>query len=83
MHIKYKYLLKAEILRLDSKHFRCFLKIFILFICAYILCGISPPSPHPLFYLPLLPSLPPLTPLYQAEIILPLSLILLKREYKQ
>jgi hypothetical protein len=33
--------------------------------------------------LPLAPPLPPLTPRYLAETILPLSLILLKREYKQ
>jgi hypothetical protein len=43
--------------------------IFILFICAYTY--------------EYTPSLPPLTPPYLAETILPLSLILLKREYKQ
>jgi hypothetical protein len=44
-----------------------FKKIFILFICAYNVCVISPPLPlH-----------------YPAEPILPLSVILLKREYKQ
>jgi hypothetical protein len=41
--------------------------IFILFICAYNVWVISPPFP---------PS-PSLTPRYQAETILPLSLILL------
>jgi hypothetical protein len=57
-------------------------KCFILFICAYNVWVISspfPPSPSSLF-----PSLTPhLTPRYPAETILPLSLILLKREYKQ
>jgi hypothetical protein len=47
-----------------------FFLIFILFICAYNVWVISP-------------LLPPLTPRYQAETLLPLSLILLKREYKQ
>jgi hypothetical protein len=50
--------------------------LFLLFICAYKVWVISP-----LF--PLLPPSPPLPPHYQAETILPLSLILLKREYKQ
>jgi hypothetical protein len=49
---------------------------FILFICAYNVWVISP-------LLPLPSPLAPLTPLYQAETILPLPLILLKREYKQ
>jgi hypothetical protein len=53
-------------------------QFFFLFIGTYNVWVISPP-----FLLP-----PPLTPLpsppcYQAETILPLSLILLKREYKQ
>jgi hypothetical protein len=56
---------------------------FLLFICAYNVWVFSPP--HPL--LPPLPNLPsaspPLPPGYQAETILPLSVILLKREYKQ
>jgi hypothetical protein len=43
-----------------------------LFICAYIVWAISP-------LYPLLPTPPP----FQAESVLPLSLILLKREYKQ
>jgi hypothetical protein len=53
-----------------------------LFICAYNVWVISPlfpppPSLSPASYL----SPPP--PRYQAETILPLSLVLLKREYKQ
>jgi hypothetical protein len=51
---------------------------FLLFICAYKAWVISPPCPHPLH-----PSLSPLPLQYPAETILPLSLILLKREYKQ
>jgi hypothetical protein len=39
--------------------------------------------PHTPYPLPLAPSLSPLPPHFQAEIVLPLSLILLKREYKQ
>jgi hypothetical protein len=53
----------------------CFLKIFIvlLFIYAYNAWLISPPYSLP----------PPPPPQYPAETILPLPLILLKREYKQ
>jgi hypothetical protein len=58
-------------------------KFLILFICAYIVWVISPPVPLPSPLAPPAPSLTPLTPHYQAETILPLSLILLKREYKQ
>jgi hypothetical protein len=49
-----------------------FFLIFILFICAYNVWVISNPLP-----------LTPLSSRYPAETILPLSLILLKREYKQ
>jgi hypothetical protein len=52
-----------------------FFLIFILLISAYNVWVISPPFPHPF--------LTPLTPWYPAETILPLSLILLKRECKQ
>jgi hypothetical protein len=55
--------------------------IVLLFICAYKAWFISPPCPPPYNPLHPLPLLQP--PQYQAEIILPLSLILLKREYKQ
>jgi hypothetical protein len=55
---------------------------FIIFICAYNVWVISPPFPHPFHYHPT-PSLCSPPPPYQAEAILPLSLILLKREYKQ
>jgi hypothetical protein len=57
--------------------------IVLLFICAYKAWVISPPCPHPLPYHPLLPLPTPPPPQYPAETILPLSLILLKREYKQ
>jgi hypothetical protein len=53
---------------------------FLLFICAYNVWVIAPTFPHPVPYPPP-PRSPP--PHYQAETILPLSLILLKREYKQ
>jgi hypothetical protein len=50
--------------------------IFIhLFTCAYIVWAISPPCPQPSF--PLQP------PHFQAEPVLPLTLILLKRRHKQ
>jgi hypothetical protein len=55
----------------------------LLFICAYKAWVISPPCPHPLPYHPLHPLPLPPPPQYPAEIILPLFLILLKREYKQ
>jgi hypothetical protein len=59
-----------------------FFLIVLLFICAYNAWVISPPCPHPLpYYPPCSLPLPP-TPWYPAETILPLSLILLKREYK-
>jgi hypothetical protein len=41
------------------------------------------PLPRFLLYPSSLPYPPPPTPRYQAETILPLSLVLLKREYKQ
>jgi hypothetical protein len=47
---------------------------FYLFTCAYIALVISPPDPHP-------HSLPS-PPHFQAEPVLPLSLILLKRRHK-
>jgi hypothetical protein len=52
---------------------------FLLFICVYNVWVISPPFPPP----PPLPPLNPPTLRYQAETLLPFSLILLKREYKQ
>jgi hypothetical protein len=55
---------------------------FLLLICAYNVWVISPPFPHALPYPPA-PSFSPPPPHYPAETILPLSLILLKREYKQ
>jgi hypothetical protein len=51
-----------------------FSKITFIHICIQCLGHFSPLPPTTSF---------PLTPLYQAETILPLSLILLKREYKQ
>jgi hypothetical protein len=57
--------------------FFCSFKIFVLshlFICAYIFGAISPPASCLLIF-------PPNSPYFQTESILPLSLILLKREY--
>jgi hypothetical protein len=59
-----------------------FFLFILLFICAYKAWFISPTCPHPLPYHPLRPLPLPHTQ-YPAETILPLSLILLKREYKQ
>jgi hypothetical protein len=57
---------------------------FLLFICAYNVRVIFPPLLSPLFFPPVPSrSLPTPPPHYQAETILLLSLILLKREYKQ
>jgi hypothetical protein len=56
--------------------------VCFLFICAYNVWVISPPFPQPLPHPPRPLPLPP-PPRYPAETILPLSLILLKREYKQ
>jgi hypothetical protein len=39
---------------------KAFFLIFILFICAYIVWVISPPSPHPLLYPPNSLPYPPL-----------------------
>jgi hypothetical protein len=65
---------------LTKSYFFCFFFIVLLFICAYKAWVISPPCPHSLPYHPLRPlSLPP-PPQDPAETILPLSLILLKRE---
>jgi hypothetical protein len=62
-----------------------FLSFFIIFICAYNVWVISSPFPPPPPLPPPrpAPSLTPPTPRYQAETILPLTLVLLKREYKQ
>jgi hypothetical protein len=51
--------------------------IIHLFTCAYIAWAISST------YSPLPPSVPPNLPRFQAEPVLPLSLILLKRKHKQ
>jgi hypothetical protein len=56
----------------------CTITIFViihLFTCAYIVWVISPPCPLP-------HSLPPSPPHFQAEPVLPLSLILLKKRHK-
>jgi hypothetical protein len=55
---------------------------FLLFICAYNVWVISPPFPHPLPNPPT-PSLSLTYSHHPVETILPLSLISLKREYKQ
>jgi hypothetical protein len=55
---------------------------FFFYSYVHTMFGSSlPPSPTPSLFST--PSLFPTTPHYQAETILPLSLILLKREYKQ
>jgi hypothetical protein len=59
----------------------CFLFFYYSHMCIQCLGHFSPRAPPP--PLPLLPPLPPVTPCYQAETILPLSQVLLKREYKQ
>jgi hypothetical protein len=56
--------------------------IFFIHMCIQGLGNFSP-LPHPLPYHPLDPFLSPQPPRYPAETILPVSLILLKREYKQ
>jgi hypothetical protein len=62
---------------------RVILCIFFSFIhmCIKCLGHFSPFTPLPSF--DPVPSLSPKPPLFQAETVLPLSLILLKREYKQ
>jgi hypothetical protein len=58
---------------------------FFFFFYSYVhtmFGSFLPPSPHPLLYPPT-PSLFPPPPRYQAETVLPLSLILLKRQYTQ
>jgi hypothetical protein len=57
--------------------------IVLLFIYAYKAWVISSPCPHPLPYHALRPLPLPPPPQYPAETILPLSLTLLRREYKQ
>jgi hypothetical protein len=52
---------------------------YFIHMCIQCLGHFSPLLPTPY----LIPPYPPLTPHYRAETILPLSLILLKREYKQ
>jgi hypothetical protein len=66
----------------DDFLFLLFSFIYFLFICTYNVWVISPPFPQP----PSLPphSLPfPLIPSISSRNYLPLSLILLKRKYKQ
>jgi hypothetical protein len=69
-------------LGLDLEFLFCFVFIFILFICAYNVWVISSPLPPTPTLPPLTPSLTLPYPLLAAESILPLSLILLNREYK-
>jgi hypothetical protein len=68
----------AEEKAFNNFQYPFFLK-FLLFICAFNVWSISPAFPLPLPFSPA-PSLSPLPPHYQAETILPLSLILLKKE---
>jgi hypothetical protein len=56
---------------------------FLLFICAYNVWVISPRFPPTSLTSPAPSLCPPTPPHYQAETILPLSLILWKKEYKQ
>jgi hypothetical protein len=60
--------------------------LFLLFYYSYVhtkLGSFLPPAPTPSLTTHTTPSLSPPLPQYPAETILPLSLILLKREYKQ
>jgi hypothetical protein len=57
-----------------------FFKLFYSYV--HTMFGVIPPLPQVLSLFPT-PSLSPYPPHYQAETIFPLSLILLKREYKQ
>jgi hypothetical protein len=67
--------------RSSAKWAVCFLFFNFFYSYVHTMFGsLLPPSPHPL---PSPPPSPPLPPCCQAETILPLSLILLKREYKQ
>jgi hypothetical protein len=59
----------------SSLSFTIFLKIIHLFTCAYIVCVISSPSPSP-------SPTPCSSPHFQADPVLPLSLILLKKRHK-
>jgi hypothetical protein len=59
------------------------LRVFVFLLYSYVhtmFGSFLPPSPCPFSYPP---PLPPATPRYPAETILPLSLVLLKTEYKQ
>jgi hypothetical protein len=56
---------------------------FIIYMCIQGLWVISPPATTPSLTTHSTPSLSSPHPQYPAETILPLSLILLKREYKQ
>jgi hypothetical protein len=77
------YFLQSEEIYLFIYFLNYYLKKILFYSYVHTLFGsFLPPSPRPLPY-PLTPSLVPLTPHYQAETILPLFLILLKREYKQ
>jgi hypothetical protein len=58
-----------------------FLNFYFIHMCIQRLGHFSPLPPAPSLTPP--PPSPPLPPHYPAETILPLSLILLKREYKQ
>jgi hypothetical protein len=75
-----------KVLELEGKKYyiafkKFFLNLFYSYMHTMFGSFLPLPLPHPLF--PPAPSFSPLPPYYQAETILPLSLILLMREYKQ
>jgi hypothetical protein len=82
-HRKWAIKVKPQFLAFLPVLLKKFMVVFLfLFICAYKAWVISPPFSHPFPY-PLAPSLCSPPPRYLAETILPLSLLLLKKEYKQ
>jgi hypothetical protein len=81
MYVIYLKLNQPIFLQEALPFFFVFFPFFIIFIRAYNVWVISTPFPLPPPFL--LPPLSPLTSCYQGETILSLSLVLLKREYKQ
>jgi hypothetical protein len=82
LHLKIALGFELPIFSLICEKYYFFKKIYFIHMCIQCLGYFFPQSlPSP--FLSSAPSLTPLTPHYQAETTLPLSLILLKREYEQ